>query len=102
MHDGIVKTAKVSGNIPPVPFQNGMKRRIHFIRHGDEFDATTPEQYEQMADKFMLGPMNADTRECVRSGGNLRNRMDFATVHFGVAQIRRPVICTFTFHGPTR
>lgn len=83
-----------------VPFANVMKRDIHFRRHGHEFGAATPEEYEQMADAFMLGPMNADTRECRRPNNNLRNRMDFVTVYFGVAEIRRPILATFYIPRP--
>jgi len=83
-----------------VPFKSVMKRNIHFTRHGHEFGVGTPEQYEQMADAFMLGPMNADTSERVRPNGNLRNRMDFVTVHFGVAEVHRPVVCTFYIPRP--
>lgn len=86
--------------MPCVPFANVMKRDIHFRRHGHEFGAATPTEYEQMADAFMFGPMSADTNECVRPNGRLRNRMDFVTVHFGVAVIARPVVATFYIPAP--
>ena len=86
--------------MPPVPFKSVMKRKIHFIRHGHEFGAATPEQYEQMAEAFMMGPMNADTHECLRPNRTLRDRMDFATVYFGLAEVARPVICTFYIPRP--
>jgi hypothetical protein len=77
-----------------------LKRDIHFVRHGHEFGLATPEEYERMADLFMLGPMNADTHECPRPNGRLRDRMDFVTVHFGVAEVRKPVINTFYIPKP--
>lgn len=86
--------------MPPVPFKSAMKRNIHFIRHGHEFGVMTPEQYEQKADAFMLGPMNADTHECFRPNGDLRDRMDFVTAHFGVIEVRQPVIHTFYIPRP--
>jgi hypothetical protein len=86
--------------MPPVPFKNALKRDIHFTRHGHEFGAATPEEYELLADAFMLGPMNADTQERLRPNGRLRNRLDFVAVHFGVAEVRRPVINTFYIPRP--
>ena len=88
--------------MPRVPFKNVMKRDIHFTRHGHEFGAITPDEYEQMADAFMLahGPLNADTHECFRPNGNLKNRLNFVTIHFGVSEIRNPVIRTFYIPKP--
>jgi hypothetical protein len=84
----------------PVPFSNVMNRDIHFWRHGWEFGVATAEEYERMADAFMMGQMNADTQECIRPNGNLRDRLDFVTVHFGVAEVRRPVLKTFYIPRP--
>jgi len=86
--------------MPLVPFKTVLKRNIHFTRHGHEFGAATPEQYELMADAFMLGPMNADRHECLRPNGRLRDRMDFVTANFGVAEVRQPVINTFYIPKP--
>lgn len=38
----------------------------HFNRHGADFGAATPEEYEAMADEFMYGERLAETRECTR------------------------------------
>jgi hypothetical protein len=86
--------------MPVVPFSTVMKRDIHFQRHGHEFGVATPEEYERMADTFMLGPLNSDTRECIRPNGNLRNRMDFVMFHFGAAEVHRPIIATFYIPRP--
>jgi pyocin large subunit-like protein len=77
-----------------------MQRDIHFRRHGHEFGVGTAAEYEQMADAFLFGAMNADTHECFRPNGNLRDRMDFVTVHFGVAIRVRPVVATFYIPTP--
>jgi hypothetical protein len=64
-----------------------MELKLHFRKHGYKFGLTTAADYEQMADRFMFGAMNADTRECVRPAGKRRFRLDFAAAHFGVANV---------------
>jgi hypothetical protein len=49
-----------------MPFRDTHERDIHFDLHGHEFGAPTAEDYERMADEFMLGPMPIDARECFR------------------------------------
>lgn len=83
-----------------VPFPTVMERDIHFRRHGHEFGVGTPVEYEQMADAFMFGPMNADTHECIQASKPRRNRMDFVTVHFGVAVAVPEVLLTFYIPRP--
>jgi hypothetical protein len=83
-----------------VPFASVMQRDIHFRRHRHEFGVGTPEDYERLADAFMFGTMNADTRECTRPNGILRDRMEFVTVHFGVAVVARPELVTFFIPSP--
>jgi pyocin large subunit-like protein len=39
---------------------------LHFEAQGADFGASTPEEYEAMADRFLLGPRSGGTRECVR------------------------------------
>jgi hypothetical protein len=63
-----------------------MQLNIHFQKHGYKFGLKTAAEYEQMADTFMFGMMNADTRECNRPGKKRRCRLEFTAVHFGVAQ----------------
>ena len=84
-----------------VPFSSVKERDIHFKRHGHEFGVGTAVAYEQMADAFMFGPMNSDTHECTRPNSKCRNRMDFLTVHFGVATIASPVLATFYIPAPS-
>ena len=38
----------------------------HFEAHGDDFGATSPEEYEAMADRFMSGACPPETKECTR------------------------------------
>lgn len=78
-----------------VPFQNQAERAIHFAKHGHEFGARDELEYERLADQFLFGEMNADTRECIRPNGNDRLRLDCVLVHFGVACIVPALIRTF-------
>jgi hypothetical protein len=77
-----------------------MQRDIKFQKHGKEFGLTTPDEYERLADAFMFDAMNVDTHECTRPNGHLRERMDYVTVHFGVAKVARPVLVTFYIPKP--
>ena len=88
--------------MPLVPFASVMERDIHFKRHRHEFGFATPDEYEQAADAFMFGAMNADTHEGFQMTKPRRNRMDFVTVHFGVA-IAVPAVpeVLLTFYIPT-
>ncbi len=78
-----------------MPFQNAWERAIHFAKHGAAVGAPTAEDYERMADAFMFGLMNAQTRECVRP--NFVDRLRFKTLnrHFGVACIQPEFLRTF-------
>jgi hypothetical protein len=86
--------------MPVVPFASVMERNIHFSRHGHEFGFATPDEYEQVADAFMFGAMNADTHECIQASKPRRNRMDFVTVHFGVAVAVAAPEVLLTFYIP--
>ena len=78
-----------------MPFANAFERAIHFTKHGHKFGLTNENAYEQMADLFMFGPMNADTRECTRPNGNDRLRCETVIRHFGVATIVPALVLTF-------
>jgi pyocin large subunit-like protein len=58
----------------------------HFNRHGADFGASTPEEYEALADEFMNGERSQATRECVRQQPVLRMicRYSTATEEYGV------------------
>jgi len=69
------------GNI--VPFKHRYELERHFARHGQEFNATTAEEYEELADEFMTGALRDGAEECVRNNGDLV-RFDSRTSEFGI------------------
>src|ERR1035441_1241160 len=71
-----------------------MELGIHFQKHGHKFGPITMAEYERLADQFMFGPMNANTRECTRPRGKCC-RLDFATTYFGVKYPTPPIVLTF-------
>jgi hypothetical protein len=76
-----------------MPFASLYKRAIHFTRHGAEFGAATPEEYEQMADAFMFGLRDHDTRECFRVADKLRFKD--SNRYFGVSCVVPEFVRTF-------
>ena len=48
-----------------------------------------------MADEFMFGNMDQDTRECLRGSGADRLRHNFVNAHFGVASVNPEFVRTF-------
>ena len=63
-------------------FCNRRTRLDHYDRHGGDFGATRPEEYEQMADEFLGGPRDATTLECDAKHGAIL-RYDPKTNTFG-------------------
>jgi len=84
----------------PVPFATVYSRDSHFQRHGQAVGAVDSADYERMADDFMFGAMNVNTRECRRKNLDFV-RLDFVTAHFGVSALPR-VLKTFFIAGPFR
>jgi len=90
-----------------VPFKNPTERAIHFAKHGHQFQVADEFIYEQLADAFMFGGMNANMEQCFRPSGNDRLRLNFLLVHFGVASVMPEFVKTFypvqqktiTWHG---
>ena len=78
-----------------MPFASLLERDIHFARHGHEFGAADPAEYEQLAETFMYGAMAATTHECTRPRGIDRIRFDFASYHEAVARIAPAFLKTF-------
>ena len=76
-------------------FANAWERDTHFARHGHEFGAADPQEYEQMADAFMYGTMAANTHECTRPQGIDRLRCDFGTYHEADACMAPEFLRTF-------
>jgi len=52
------------------------------VRHGEELGATTADEYERLADDFMMGPLRAGALECAREGDLVRFHP--GTCEFGV------------------
>jgi hypothetical protein len=78
-----------------MPFTSAMGRDIHFQKHGHKFGLTDAAAYEQMAEEFMFGVRDADTRECIRTHYPDRLRFKDSNRHFGVAQVATAFIKTF-------
>jgi hypothetical protein len=67
-----------------MPFANLFERDLHFTKHGHKFGASDASEYERMADAFMYGPLDDDSRECVRPDGVDRVRFGFVTHYEGI------------------
>lgn len=78
-----------------MPFVDKMRRDTHFERHGREFGASTPAEYEALADAFMHGAMDQQTRECNRPNGRDRLRFRDTDRAFGCARTASMIIRTF-------
>jgi len=68
-----------------MPFANLLERDIHFTKHGHKFGAKDAMEYEELADAFMYGPLDVDTRECTRPTAIDRVRFGFVTHFLGVS-----------------
>ena len=72
---------------PPEPkpgFADAAKLQDHFDRHGGDFGAKTPAEYEAQAKAFLTGPKPSGVLEKVRSNGDI-GRYNPTTDEFGVA-----------------
>jgi hypothetical protein len=78
-----------------MPFSSAWERDTHFAKHGHEFGAADPSEYEQLADAFMYGSLGGHARECMRPSATDRIRFDFATHHEGVACTAPSFVRTF-------
>jgi pyocin large subunit-like protein len=67
-----------------VPFRNVHELRRHFIRHGEDFDAQSAEEYGSMAEAFMTGPIRIGVKHCVRKSDEAIIRFDPQNFEFGV------------------
>jgi hypothetical protein len=79
-----------------MPFASLWERDIHYAKHGHEFGAAHPAEYEWLADAFMYGAMPATTRGCTRPRTMDRIRFDFGSYHEGVARTAPAVLKTFS------
>lgn len=64
-------------------FVNARQLGLHFGKHGAEFGAGSPQEYEQLADIFLVGALRASVHECRRAGGDVV-RFDPASDEYGV------------------
>jgi len=71
------------------------QRSSHFMKHGADVGAVDELAYEAMADAFMFGQMNADTRDCTRPNGDDYVRMDLVKTDFGVSCVSTGFLRTF-------
>jgi hypothetical protein len=78
-----------------MPFANIWERDTHFAKHGHEFGAADPSEYEQLADAFVDGPLASSTHECTRPGVTDRLRFDFGNYYESVACIAPAFVKTF-------
>lgn len=82
-----------------MPFANNFERDLHFAKHGHKFGAASADEYERMADHFMYGPLDQDTRECTRpvgpKGKQDKLRFGFVTHYQAVACIMPAFVRTF-------
>jgi hypothetical protein len=62
-------------------FRDTKLRDGHFKDHGEDFGATSAEQYEKMADNFMTNSLGKSTLEKVRANGDIV-RYDTVTEEF--------------------
>jgi hypothetical protein len=66
-------------------FASDEQLQDHFDRHGGDFGATTPAEYEQQADRFLNDPPGEGVLEKVRPNGDVV-RYNPVTDEFGVTQ----------------
>jgi hypothetical protein len=78
-----------------MPFANPLESATHFVRHGAEFGYAPEAEHEVLAEQFLLGPMEAHTKQCVRPNGTDRLRFRAIDRDFGVACARLAFIRTF-------
>jgi hypothetical protein len=67
-----------------------MHRDLHFLRHGAEVGAINAADYETMAEQFMFGVRDPNTRECTRPNHGARLRFNTWTRRLGVADSVAP------------
>jgi hypothetical protein len=74
-------------------FESIAQLNRHFQEHGDDFGASNPSEYEEMADVFLSQEKLETVHECVRVSG-ARLRYDPSTEAFGILD-RTGVIRTY-------
>jgi hypothetical protein len=77
-------TATATATVSKPRFADAAKLQDHFDRHGADFGARTPAEYEAQAQAFLTGPKPGGVLEKVRPNGDIV-RYNPATDEFGVA-----------------
>jgi hypothetical protein len=67
-----------------------MLRDIHFAKHGRAVGARDEADYERMAEEFMFGERDRNTRECTRPNRGQRLRFNTWSKRFGGADSVAP------------
>jgi hypothetical protein len=81
-----------------MPFCNTWERDTHFVKHGHKFGAADAEEYERMADTFVLGATAGDARDCIRPNDGDRVRFGFVTHLEGIVRRRPEPECVRSFY----
>ena len=81
---------------PKGKFADQNKLQDHYKRHGKDFGARSPAEYEAQADRFLNGSMRQRTLEKVRPNGDIV-RYNPSTQEFGVV---RPDSTIRTYYRP--
>jgi len=77
-----------------------LRLAAHFQAHRADFGAATAAAYEALADRFLGGPIDTRTHQCVRSNGDVL-RYSELTQEFGIISARG-VIRTYFKPKPRR
>jgi pyocin large subunit-like protein len=75
-------------------FESVAERGRHFSKHGDDFRASNPTEYEELADAFLGGPKPGHVHECVRACGMIV-RYDPNSEAFGIIDKDRVCLTYF-------
>ena len=81
-----------------VPYTQGFaadRLLDHFTRHASDFSATSAEEYEFLADRFLGIPICPPILECVRVSNGDLVRFDPLTNEFGVLTISQIILTYF-------
>ena len=78
----------------PLKFQSKIKLLRHFRDHKLEFGCTTPEEYLEVANKFLTSPLVSPAKECINIEGDIM-RYNLTTYELGILDIKRTYIVTY-------
>lgn len=72
-------------------FRNSMTLGMHYYKHRHEFNPppANQQEYEEWADRFLGGPLDATTSECERLSDHAIIRYSGITEEFGILESTR-------------